>query len=234
MTDAFFRKSSSRSQWSILVLLGVAVCCIISDLWINATTLTPLIGTILMAITVMTMRPFVAALLIIVFVGSSMAMTAMHYSTRAQFENPELTMWLRLAGQMTAGVMFFVISVERERLDKQRQSVESLLAALPMPVVITDLLGNVLQVNNAAFRMIGLGEKEVVGMSCFSLFSSPKEKGRSVERFLRIVESQPPEAVDIDVQIVTRPAWIGKATIVPVVIGKHRVVIMLFREAKVT
>ena len=104
--------------------------------------------------------------------------------TRETVTEPMLLPYVRTATFLRGGVVAAVMAGRRTQLEKSYNSLLQVLSSLPYPVVVSDISGAILLINNAAEKLIENPTNDLSGLSYFSTFANPSEQGQSIARYL--------------------------------------------------
>lgn len=103
----------------------------------------------------------------------------------------EKTSFIILRSTTYLAVAVLAVALSRYRVNSQRQlqSLLGILDALAAPVVVSDNDGNINFANRACCQLLGRGFSELKDMNFFAVFASGEERGKAVERYLKLFES---------------------------------------------
>jgi len=103
--------------------------------------------------------------------------------------DPALRPYLRLAFFAVGTVAATLVANNRGRMEKSHQALLSLVTSLPVAVVVSDISGNILLLNNEARRMLSGCFHELSGLSFFSTFVSPDDQGKAIANYISYFDS---------------------------------------------
>lgn len=90
-----------------------------------------------------------------------------------------------------AGILASWASYQRVKIILHAQEIGAILKNLDLPWVLSDEAGNVSQISPAALRLLGCEERQVVGISFFSIFSPLEQKGELIRKYLDLFGTSP-------------------------------------------
>lgn len=97
---------------------------------------------------------------------------------------------LRVAAFAAAGVMGAMISAYRINLSAEAANYIKLFDALPIPLVISDIDGEIQFANEASCQLLQRPLDQVVSLNYFSLFSDPQNRGGEIARYLELFDDE--------------------------------------------
>jgi len=90
-------------------------------------------------------------------------------------------------------VAWVAVALSRYRWDSE-QRLKGLLAlfdSLQTPIVVSDVDGSINFANRACCELLGRSVEEVTEANFFSVFAQPDQRGKSIERYLKMFDLQP-------------------------------------------
>jgi len=106
------------------------------------------------------------------------------------YETPAF-IFLRSAAYVA--VAWVAVGLSRYRRDAEIK-LEGLLAlfdALKTPIVVSDVDGNINFANRACCELLSGSLEQVKDVNFFTVFTQPDQRGKSIERYLKMFEMQP-------------------------------------------
>ncbi len=142
--------------------------------------------------------------------------------TEVRMTAPTLRPYVRTAIFLTGGVAAILLAGYRQRLELGHEALFHVIASLPLPVIVSDISGNVLLLNEQAQHVLKHHLHDTAGISYFSTFVSPHDQGKTIARYISYFD--PGHAGTVSTVLHTRdqPALALHATITVVGIDKHR------------
>ncbi|HEY5792068.1 MAG TPA: PAS domain-containing protein, partial [Chthoniobacterales bacterium] len=98
--------------------------------------------------------------------------------------------FLRIASFFCAGGMAGLISAYRLHLSAEVGNFIKIFDALPVPLVVSDVDGEIQFANGACCELLRLPLEQVTASSYFSLFSDSQNRGREISRYLELFEDE--------------------------------------------
>jgi PAS domain-containing protein len=123
------------------------------------------------------------------------------------------------------------VTLSRQRIGLERSltSVLEVLSHLPQPIIVSDASGIIILVNNEAARLAGLDGAEILGTSYFTAFINPVEQGRTIAKYVEILEDKSRLQTELHLQLRMRPDLMLTGTLVPLSSIKPRLVITVLK-----
>jgi PAS domain-containing protein len=98
--------------------------------------------------------------------------------------DPALRPYARTAIFLAGGSAAIVVASHRRRLEKGQEALFNIISSLPLPVIISDISGNILLLNDAARQVLKNHLSELSGLSFFSTFVSPDNQGKTIAKYI--------------------------------------------------
>jgi len=95
---------------------------------------------------------------------------------------------VRTATVVLGGSLAWAVRRERLKISAQLKEVDTLLGQLPVPWLMVDSSGNILQASKAAVATLGMSVSELQAVSFPYLFSPIEKKGDFIQTFLQVVD----------------------------------------------
>ena len=198
MSDIFDTHPKER-RWLAVVPFVVVIAVLLTEQGTPGIRVTPSLLTIALAIFALFLSP-----------------RATFWWAVALFVPVALTLWLIPNAGVRESVAFVVlrsstyvavawvaVGLSRYRWDSERR-LEGLLAlfdSLRTPIVVSDIDGNIKFANHSCCELLGRNTREIKEMNFFSLFSQPDQRGKSIERYLKMFDLQPDKNASMIVNI---------------------------------
>jgi PAS domain-containing protein len=112
---------------------------------------------------------------------------------------PALRPYVRTAFLLVSGTTATLLAIHRGRLEKGNQALVQVVSMIPLAVVVSDISGDILLINQAAEKLLRNHLNELSGLSYFSTFISPQEQGRMIAKYISYFqgESETPHEVTL-------------------------------------
>lgn len=100
-------------------------------------------------------------------------------------------------------VAWVAVGLSRYRWDSEQrlQGLLALFDSLQTPIVVSDVDGNINFANRACCKLLGRSVKEVKHVNFFSVFTQPDQRGKSIERYLKMFDLQPDRNATMTVSV---------------------------------
>jgi hypothetical protein len=98
--------------------------------------------------------------------------------------DPNLQPYLALATFVAGGGVIALLAGYRMKLEKSYNALLGIVTTLPVPVVVSDISGNILLLNHEAENLLYGQVNDLAGLSYFSTFTSPGDQGRSIAKYI--------------------------------------------------
>jgi len=98
--------------------------------------------------------------------------------------DPALKPYIRTGIFLAGGTAAILLANHRQRLEKGHEALFSVISALPVPVIVSDISGNILLLNAAAQGVLKSHLSELSGLSYFSTFVEPENQGRAISTYI--------------------------------------------------
>jgi len=100
-------------------------------------------------------------------------------------------------------VAWVAVGLSRYRWDSEQrlQGLLALFDSLQTPIVVSDVDGNINFANRACCELLGRSVEEVKEANFFSVFTQPDQRGKSIERYLKMFDLQPDRNATMTVSV---------------------------------
>jgi PAS domain-containing protein len=130
--------------------------------------------------------------------------------------------YVRTALFLTGGAAAILLAGYRQRLERGHEALFQVISSLPLPVIVSDISGNILLLNEQAQHVLKNHLDDMSGVSYFSTFISPNDQGKTIARYISYFDPGHAGAVSTVLQTRGEPALALHATITVVGIDQHR------------
>lgn len=97
---------------------------------------------------------------------------------------PLMRPYLRTATFLSASLVATLLAVHRVRLEKSYKALFNVVSSLPLAVIVSDISGNILLMNQAAEKLLHDRFHDLVGLSFFSTFTNPGDQGQAIAKYI--------------------------------------------------
>lgn len=146
--------------------------------------------------------------------------------------DPALKPYIRLAVFLTGGAMAMLLATSRRRLEIGHESLFHVISGLPLPVIVSDISGNILLLNEQARQVLKNHSDELAGLSYFSTFVSPHDQGKTIATYISYFDPTHVGTIATVLQTRGEPALSLHAAITVVDVGKHRYAITIVERVE--
>jgi PAS domain S-box-containing protein len=100
-------------------------------------------------------------------------------------------------------VAWVAVGLSRYRWDSEQrlQGLLALFDSLQTPIVVSDVDGNINFANRACCELLSRSVEEVKDVNFFSVFTQPDQRGKAIERYLKMFDLQPDRNVTMAVSL---------------------------------
>jgi len=169
--------------------LGLAVIFIV-DRSIDSVLLTPMLSICLLGILAFRLETKVLTFwLVILACNVILSLMENPGGKPGAYFNWE-TIVVRSFGFVVSGLIAVAMNQGRSNLIRNHRHLLEMLERLPCGVVVSDSSGTLLFANKKATGMLGKSAREIIGLSFFSSFTSPEQRGHAIQNYLRLSEQE--------------------------------------------
>jgi PAS domain-containing protein len=146
--------------------------------------------------------------------------------------NPVFRPFVRTAVFLTVGSAAVLLAAYRQKLEVGHEALFRVISALPLAVIISDISGNILLLNDQAQQLLKHHLSDLTGMSYFSTFTTPSDQGKTIARYISYFD--PANVGTSSVILYTRgePVLSLHATLTVVGIDKQRYAITVIERVE--
>jgi PAS domain-containing protein len=98
--------------------------------------------------------------------------------------NPALRPFLRMLIFLTVGAAAVLLAAYRQRLEVGHEALFRIISSLPLAVIVSDVSGNILLLNEQAQQLLKHHLSNLTGMSFFSTFAMPGDEGQTIAQYI--------------------------------------------------
>ena len=131
------------------------------------------------------------------------------------YHGGRVTPFVRCGTLALAGIGAVLLSRTRVRVAESFQQTMTILEQLPAPVVLSDCAGCIVFMNDDALKLLETTPDEAVGASYF-LFMAEGERGKSIQKYLDIVDARSCQLDDVSIQVKKPSTRIVRGSIVSI------------------
>jgi len=180
----------------------------------------PLMFLILLVFLAMRLPASMVALWTVIFGGIILAILLMPIEEAATM--PVFRPYVRTAIFMAGGSAAILMAGYRKRLETGHDALFRIIASLPLAVIVSDISGNILLLNEQAQQVLKHHINSLAGLSYFSTFVSPSDQGKTIARYISYFDPAHSGTVSTVLHTRGQPALALHASITVVGINQHR------------
>jgi PAS domain-containing protein len=98
--------------------------------------------------------------------------------------DPALRPFIRTLVFLTVGAAAVLLAAYRQRLEVGHEALFRIISSLPLAVIISDISGNILLLNEQAQQLLKHHLSNLTGMSFFSTFVMPGDEGQTIAKYI--------------------------------------------------
>jgi hypothetical protein len=144
--------------------------------------------------------------------------------------DPALKPYIRTAVFLTGGSGAILLAAYRHRLEMGHEALFRVISGLPLPVIVSDISGHIVLLNEQAQQVLKNHVNEQTGHSYFSIFAGPN--GQDKTAYLDYFDPHHVSTVAILLRTRTAPTLSLHAAITVVTIGNHRYAITVVESVE--
>ena len=210
---------------AVLLSLMVADCFVVPLI-----NITPLACAVMILWMALKHRPAIVAAWAVVFVCAVLALPLFEAHLPKGHDIPFWTAAVRSFFLVLSGVLACVISQIRDDLNRGYNQMITVLEKMPVPIVISDESGTINFINEQASELLGLPMSEAPGHSYFSFLANQFEKGKSIQQYLRIFDSDENQGIKLRIHLRRYPNKLMHGTLMGLGSGNARRLVTVIRE----
>jgi hypothetical protein len=150
----------------------------------------------------------------------------------ARMTNPAFKPYVRTAVFLAGGTASILLASYRQRLEMGYEALFQIISTLPLPVIVSDISGNVLLLNEQAQHVLKNHIQDLAAASYFSTFVSPHDQGKTIARYISYFDPGHSGTVSTVLHTRDAPALSLHASITVVGIDKHRYAITVVERVE--
>jgi len=182
--------NTAETGWALKLLLPAGMMSgtwLFDDYFFPATRLTPLMSLVSLTILAFLLRPREMAF----WAASFSAFVAIRIYSDIKWPLPpgDFTPYIRIIGFVVGSSITTVLCLYRIRLEGHAREIFNILSSLPIPVLVSDDSGTIVFTNDKAAILLRAKAEDLIGQSFFSLLISPTNQGRTIARYIEIIDS---------------------------------------------
>jgi len=146
--------------------------------------------------------------------------------------NPALRPFVRTLVFLTVGAAAALLAAYRQRLEVGHEALFRIISSLPLAVLVSDVSGNILLLNEQAHQLLKHHVSGLTAMSFFSTFVMPGDEGQTIAKYIGYFD--PANVGTISVALRTRgePVLALHAALTVVAINKRRYAITVVERVE--
>lgn len=221
--ERFYRRAIPEpnfwSAFGLPALLGTALV-LVDFFFVPGIFSLPLMFLILLIFLAMRLPAGTVALWTILFAGIILIILLMPIE-EANTE-PLFRPYIRTAIFVAGGSAAILLAGYRQRLEMGHDALFRIISSLPLAVIVSDISGNILLLNEQAQQVLKHHINSLAGLSYFSTFISPSDQGKTIARYISYFDPAHSGTVSTVLHTRGEPALALHSSITVVGVGKHR------------
>jgi PAS domain-containing protein len=145
---------------------------------------------------------------------------------------PALKPYVRIAFFLAGGTGAILLAAYRQRLEMGHEALFRIISGLPLPVIVSDVSGKILLLNEQARQVLKHHIDEAAAPSFLSAFVHPKDQDKSIATYVSYFASDHIGTVATLLRTRGAPALNLHAAITVVPIGQHRYAITVVERVE--
>lgn len=181
------RKPSLAASY-IYPLLGL-VAIVVIDQHVTSVLLTPMLSTCLLGILAFRLETKVLTFWLVILWCNVVVSLIENPGGTGSYLNWQ-TIVVRSLGFIVVGLIAITMNRGRANLVRNHRHLLDMLERLPCAVVVSDASGTLLFANRKASSMLNKRTSDLIGLSFFSSFTSPEQRGHAIQHYLHLSEQE--------------------------------------------
>jgi PAS domain-containing protein len=145
---------------------------------------------------------------------------------------PAFQPFVRTSVFLTVGTAAVLLAADRQRLEVGHEALFRIISSLPLAVIVSDISGNILLLNDQAQQLLKNHVNSVAGLSYFSTFISPGNQGETIAKYISFFDPTSVGTVSILLRTRGEPVLSLHAAITVVGINKRRYAITVVERVE--
>jgi PAS domain-containing protein len=146
--------------------------------------------------------------------------------------NPVFRPFIRTSVFLTVGSATVLLAAYRQRLEMGHEALFRIISSLPLAVIISDISGNILLLNDEAQQLLKHHLSDLTGLSYFSTFTMPSDQGKTIARYISYFDPANIGTSSVNLHTRGEPVLSLHAAITVVRINKHRYAITVIERVE--
>ncbi|CAN5658978.1 hypothetical protein BH09VER1_BH09VER1_00290 [soil metagenome] len=180
-------RKPSLAESYIVPLVGLGIITLI-DQNVSSVLLTPMLSICLLGMLAFRLETKVLTFWLVIL-SCNVVLSLIDNPSGGRTPNWE-TILVRSFGFVVSGTIAVAMNRGRANLTRNHRHLLEMLERLPCGVVVSDSSGTLLFANRMAAGMLGKRASELLGLSFFSSFTSPEQRGHAIQNYLRLTEQE--------------------------------------------
>jgi hypothetical protein len=190
MANKFGPQLEDSPGWIIFWVVPFAapfVLFLIESYLIPVSFLMPLLLVVLLCYLAMRLPPKVVLMWTFAYVAIVIVLALVAPETRQV--SPAFRPLVRSGYILAGGATAFLLAAHRLQMKQSNAALFRLIALLPTSVIVSDVSGNVLLMNNECKKLLEGHVNQLADLSFFSAFTAREQQGREISKYVRYFEA---------------------------------------------
>jgi PAS domain-containing protein len=146
--------------------------------------------------------------------------------------NPVFRPFVRTSVFLTVGSAAVLLAAYRQRLEVGHEALFRIISSLPLAVIVSDISGNILLLNEQAQQLLKNHISDPTGSSYFSTFTSPNDEGKTIAKYISYFDPASVGTASVLLRTRGEPVLSLHAAITVVAINKRRYAITVVEHVE--
>jgi len=202
------RPDSFARHW--LLPAGLLAGIVLMDCYFpDGPNIAPICGFLALAFLAFTLPP--SPMIFWAFAYSLAAIFAICHT--GVFRRGALVLYMESAAVLLAAAVTVVFCFDRLKYAKKSEQFDLLVKEMPVPFILSDGNGDIVLMNKPAAQLLGMPAGEAEGNSYFSLVADAKRKGRAIQEYLEMFDSNSVREITMHLKPVSDPGIVLRGTV---------------------
>jgi PAS domain-containing protein len=140
--------------------------------------------------------------------------------------------FVRTSVFLTVGSAAVLLAAYRQRLEVGHEALFRIISSLPLAVIVSDISGNILLLNEQAQQLLKNHISDPTGSSYFSTFTSPNDEGKTIAKYISYFDPASVGTASVLLRTRGEPVLSLHAAITVVAINKRRYAITVVEHVE--
>jgi hypothetical protein len=215
---------------SLIVPLAAPICLFFIEAYlVPLVFLMPLVLVLVLCYLAMRLSPRAVMFWMLFYIA--LVIVAAQISVEPEPVMAALRPYVRSGFVFAGGITAFLLASHRARMGKSNQALFKVISALPSPVVVSDISGNILLMNKQCQDLLARQHDPLSAVSFFSTFVSREDQGLEIQKYLKYFDAEDGDIFPAVLQTRGEPPLVLEVVITIVTLGNIRYAVMAIEKA---